>query len=206
MIHLENSRVLLTRLQQRPLFGMIGAVIALLGATNCSESGSNVLAGSWSVHIAGPGDVPSLTRPAGVLVFDRGIQCYCRPEDPELPGSINGRLYFDYAAITQGRRAHGIPFARGWDSDQAEEARAEVRDRRLTMFMPGVAGFSFSGILQGDTIYGTWSYLADTPRRGRFLMVRVRNSWYQDSALVRSKRGVAEWRADVGAPTGTRSP
>jgi hypothetical protein len=136
-----------------------------------------------------------------VLVFTRGLECYCSEADrPEREASI-GRAYIDLAAFSTDPTRTGKSYFRlGAFADRREEAVAYVDAGHVTIqTAPGATGIIMDGRITADSASGRWTLVSrgDTLQRGTFLMRRQARSSFSDSAKVRSIRGLNAWQSDA---------
>ncbi len=169
----------------------ISLLASLLGgACRGATEGQPPLIGEWTVSFH-----PSEQRD-GVMVFHREIPCYCVDPTDVPSDAVIGRAYLNLEAIGQSpRRVTDSYFAVDRDADYYEEAVGVMAGQRIAVNFRGPAGPQFSGILEGDSIRGTWVYAVhgETVASGEFLMRRSHLSAYSDSARIRSRRGVRNW-------------
>jgi hypothetical protein len=163
----------------------------------CQRSPKSDLYGEWHVNVDDGGPQESGGDPDGIFVFHPAILCYCDEVSQPPEGAIIGRGYFRYERFDLPTRSGRTRFAEGAGADMTEEMVGQIaNDSTATISAAGMSGLVFLGSFTGDTIKGSWAFLAhgDTVSSGRFAMWRAVRTIHTDSALTRSRRGVRMWR------------
>lgn len=170
--------------------------------SGCSSQESNLLAGQWRIEL----DVasqdsagPDVIRLPGTLVFHPDLPNY--PDRRRSGEALVGRAYIDYSLLGAGARPGRIArFGHSAGADRSEEIVARTTDSHTIAIdlSPNVVDFEthLTGVLRNDTVRGTAVLTRYSMRTlvGPFVMWRVPPDQTYDSALIRARRAVSEWR------------
>jgi hypothetical protein len=175
------------------------------------KEGANMIAGEWAIQLSDR--IPSSNHrevaaalARGVVVLHPEIECYCGGDSPPPHGAIFGRGYVALGRLLNPTAPREQPTfsSPDWGGDMGEEVIATTgpKGRVNLVLAPQFSGPHFTGILHGDSITGQWIARGsgNTQPSGTFLMRRLSRSFYTDSALRRSSRGIERWRTAVPPP------
>lgn len=186
----------------------IGLILLCVAVSGCqAPDPRDQIEGEWIMHLLTQDTALGVTTPGevgGVFVFDRNLPCYCEEDVQAEPYTVGGRGYLNYMALgSQESSSNQQYFNTGISADMLEEMVATVKPSGQVMIGGVGSPVQVNGVVNGDSIHGHWLFMshADTVGQGLFSMSRRGATYYSDSAVVRSRRGVRRWKTSEPVPT-----